>query len=66
MKKAGKPLPPVTLRTKGNTGGRRNAGDLAGEPEMKELSRMVEAGELDADRAARHARSEADRQRAKP
>jgi hypothetical protein len=49
----------VTLRPKGNNVPRRKTGRLADEPEMKELSRMIESGELDPDRAARHARDEA-------
>jgi hypothetical protein len=58
MKNRRKTPKPVTLRTKGNTAARRKAGKLADEPEMKELSRMIEAGELDGDRAARYARDE--------
>jgi hypothetical protein len=59
MKNRRKPPKPVTLRTKGNTAARRTARRMADEPEMRELSRMIDAGELDAGRAARYTRDEA-------
>jgi len=46
------PLKSVTLRTKGNTAPGKKAENLADEPEMKELSRMIEAGELNTERTA--------------
>jgi len=46
LKKPKKTRDAVTLRSKGNTPTRRKAAKLADEPEMKELSRMTEAGEL--------------------
>ena len=41
---------PVTHRSKGNTNPDPEAGNLADEPEMKALSRMIDAGEVDPDR----------------
>ncbi|MEE4355159.1 MAG: hypothetical protein V2I97_01745 [Desulfococcaceae bacterium] len=41
----------VTLRTKGN---RNEKKDISDEPEMKELKRMIEKGELDPDRIKKH------------
>lgn len=40
--------------TKHDTRPRRKAGKLADHPAMRELSRMVEAGEVDADRTIDH------------
>jgi len=40
----------VTHRSKGNTNPDPEAGNLADEPEMKALSRMIDAGEVDPDR----------------
>ena len=40
----------VTLRPMGNTNPDPEAGNLADEPEMKALSRMIDAGEVDPDR----------------
>jgi hypothetical protein len=51
---------PVTLPTKREKEARRRR--LRAEPEMKELARMIRAGELDADRTARHARAEAEKE----
>jgi len=50
LKKPNKTRDAVTLRSKGNTPTRRKAAKLADEPEMKELSRMIEAGELPPER----------------
>lgn len=41
---------PVTHRSKGNTNPDPEAGNLADEPEMKALSMMIDAGEVDPDR----------------
>jgi hypothetical protein len=41
---------PVTHRTKGNTNPDPEARNLADEPEMKALSKMIDAGEVDPDR----------------
>ena len=41
---------PVTLRAMGNTNPDPEARNLADEPEMKALSRMIDAGEVDPDR----------------
>ena len=41
---------PVTLRAMGNTNPDPEADNLADEPEMKALSRMIDAGEVDPDR----------------
>ena len=41
---------PVTHRSKGNTNPDPEAANLADEPEMKALSRMIDAGEVDPDR----------------
>ena len=42
---------PVTLRPMGNTNPDPEADNLADEPEMKALSRMIDAGEVSRDRA---------------
>ena len=41
---------PVTHRSKGNTNPDPEARNLADEPEMKALSKMIDAGEVDPDR----------------
>ncbi len=41
----------VTLRPKGN---KKSSRDISKEPEMKELKRMIRAGELDPDRTIDH------------
>ena len=41
---------PVTHRSKGNTNPDPEAANLVDEPEMKALSRMIDAGEVDPDR----------------
>ena len=41
---------PVTHRSKGNTNPDPEAENLADEPAMKALTRMIEAGEVDPDR----------------
>jgi hypothetical protein len=41
---------PVTHRSKGNINPDPEAGNLADEPEMKTLSKMIDAGEVDPDR----------------
>ena len=42
---------PVTHRSKGNTNPDPEADNLADEPEMKALSKMIDAGEVSRDRA---------------
>ena len=42
-----KPKPAVSLRSKHDTQPRRKAGKLADHPAMKELARMIDAGEVD-------------------
>ncbi len=49
----------VTLRPMGN---RKPGKDLAGEPEMKELKRMIRNGELDPDRVADYLEENGDRE----
>ena len=50
MNRAKKRQDSVTHRTKGNTNPDPEADNLADEPEMKALSRMIDAGEVDPDR----------------
>ena len=51
MNRAKKRQDSVTLRSKGNTNPDPEADNLADEPEMKALSRMIDAGEVSRDRA---------------
>lgn len=51
----------VTLRSKSD---RKKAKKLADEPEMKELKRMIQDGELDRDRTLDHLKREADKEEA--
>ena len=51
-----KKKPAVTHRAKHDSGRRRNAGQLAEHPAMIELSRMVEAGEIDRERTLAYLR----------
>ena len=50
MNRAKKRQDSVTLRPMGNTNPDPEADNLADEPEMKALSRMIDAGEVDPDR----------------
>ena len=50
MNRAKKRQDSVTHRTKGNTNPDPEADNLADEPEMKALSRMIDAGEVDPNR----------------
>ena len=50
MNRAKKRQDSVTLRAMGNTNPDPEADNLADEPEMKALSKMIDAGEVDPDR----------------